>query len=206
MDASLAVLANRLIEEEAIKFGAFKLKLHEKNPEAPLSPFYIDLRSAVRDPSFRLFIAQAFLDKINTAKVQFERIADIPLSISPIVTHISDVLEVGQLTIRPEKKERGTQAVILGSFQAGQKVLLCDDLITKADSKIEAIEALKSAGLIVEDVLVLVDREQGGTKQLQELGITLHAVFGWRVLCDYYHQKGYIDRERYQEITQYLNW
>lgn len=199
-----SVLANRLIEEGAIKFGAFKLKLHEKNPDAPLSPFYIDLRNAVRCPSFRPLITRAFLEKIQEDGLVFQRVADIPLSISPVVTEISNALNIGQLTLRTEKKEHGLKAMVLGEYKPGETVLICDDLITGADSKLEAIECTQSTGLAVKDILVLIDRDQGGSQKLAEAGYKLHAIFNWRALCQYYFEKGYIDKAKYDEIFKYL--
>lgn len=89
-------------------------------------------------------------------------------------------------------------------FFKGENVLLIDDLVTRADSKLETITILENAGLKVSDVVVLVDREQGGAKQLAEAGYKLHAAFRFSQLLDYYHRVGCIDNAKYQEAINYL--
>jgi uridine monophosphate synthetase len=61
---------------------------------------------------------------------------------------------------RKEKKEYGTGAMIESLFNPG---LLVDDVITRGDSKLEAMKPLHDAGLIIIDIAVLLDRQSGGT-------------------------------------------
>ena len=77
-------------------------------------------------------------------------------------------------------------------------------MVTQADSKLDAISALESSGLVVRDIVVLVDREQGGAKQLADAGYRLHAAFKFSKLLDYYHRVGKIDDAKYQEARDYL--
>src|SRR5262249_37672449 len=63
-----------------------------------------------------------------------------------------------------------------GAFQPGERVVVIDDIITDGASKLEAIEPLEAAGLVVEDLVVLIDREQGGRERLAAKGYRLHAV------------------------------
>ena len=72
---------------------------------------------------------------------------------------------------RREVKEYGTKKPIEGTFAAGETVVVLDDLITTGASKLEAIEPLLAAGLKVTDVVVLVDREQGGSGELAAKGL-----------------------------------
>lgn len=83
-------------------------------------------------------------------------------------------------------------------------VLLIDDLITKADSKLEAIRVLESHGLVVKDVMVLVDREQGGVQQLEAAGYRVHVAFKLSTLLKYYLESGRMSQETYHEIMEYL--
>jgi uridine monophosphate synthetase len=65
---------------------------------------------------------------------------------------------------------------IEGTFRPGERVVVIDDIVTDGASKLEAIEPLEAAGLVVEDLVVLVDREQGGRERLAAKGYRLHAV------------------------------
>ena len=54
--------------------------------------------------------------------------------------------------------------------------MVIDDIVTDGASKLEAIEPLEAAGLVVEDLVVLIDREQGARERLLAKGYRLHAV------------------------------
>ena len=77
---------------------------------------------------------------------------------------------------RREEKRYGTRRRIEGSFQPGERVVVIDDIVTDGASKLEAIEPLEAAGLVVEDLVILIDREQGARERLLAKGYRLHAV------------------------------
>jgi len=81
---------------------------------------------------------------------------------------------------------------------------LIDDLVTQANTKLEAIKAAERLGYVVTDILVLVDREQGGAEQLAKSGYKLLAVFKLSQLLKYYLRTGKIDQVRFNQITSYL--
>lgn len=185
----------------AIQFGAFRLKLHETQPDAPLSPIYVDLRMIrshpdVRDGAIHML---AHLAGDRT----FDILADVPTAATPLVAILAHELRKPMITPR-EAKTHGSGARIDGTYRSGQRVLLVDDLITRADSKLEAIRTLEAAGLIVRDVAVLVDREQGGAAQLHARGYALHAACTLHELLDEYLATDKIDRAKYDEVLTYL--
>ncbi|MFH1749736.1 MAG: orotate phosphoribosyltransferase [bacterium] len=202
MNDLLRMIAADLFKIGAIKFGAFKLKLHEKHPDAPLSPIYIDLRVLRSHPTSLNMVVSALIEA--SADIDYDLIADIPISVSPIVAVFSHKSGIPMITPRLTVKERGTRASVLGDFEAGQTVLLIDDLITKADSKLEAIQILEEKGLVIKDVLVLIDREQGGKDQLAEREYSLHSVFTLPQLMKHYLDTEKIDQTRYDEVITYL--
>ena len=75
---------------------------------------------------------------------------------------------------RKEVKTYGTKAEIEGEYHAGETIVVIDDLATTGGSKFEAIEKLTGAGLVVKDVVVLVDRQSGAKESLERAGY-LHA-------------------------------
>lgn len=195
-------LADNLFTIGAIKFGEFKLKIHKTNPDAPLSPIYVDLRVLRSDPPSLHLAATEMLALTNG--LSYDRIADIPLSISPVVAVMCQIDGYPMLTPRLEAKTYGTKDSILGNFEIGDVVLLVDDVCTKATSKLEAINAFEEACLIVHDVLVLVDREQGGAEELVEKGYNLHSVFKLTDLLEYYRENQMIDQAMYDKVKAYL--
>jgi len=195
-------LAGQLLNIGAIKFGNFRLKLHEKNPDAPLSPIYIDLR-----------LIRSFPDVIDSAveiykqlsmDFMFDIYADVPTAATPIVAILSHVTRVPMISPRKDEKKHGTTAPIDGIFAPGQRVLLVDDLITNAGSKLETISVLEDNRLIVSGVVVLIDREQGGLPQLERNGYPCRAAFRITELLEFYSRTGLISRDDYKRTMNYL--
>jgi uridine monophosphate synthetase len=77
---------------------------------------------------------------------------------------------------RHEAHASGTKKKVEGKFEPGQTVLVIDDVITTGASKLEAWEPLQDVGLKVKDVLVVIDREQGGAGILAQHGLRLHSL------------------------------
>lgn len=195
-------LAVSLFEIGAIKFGAFKLKLHEKFPDAPLSPIYIDLRILRSFPGVMEKSIQQYLHLCSHLK--FDIFADIPTSATPTTALLSYMTKKPMITPRMDHKDRGTRLPIDGSFTKGQIVLLIDDLVTHADSKLETIAVLEENGLIVNDVVVLIDREQGGIEGLKSKGYTCHSAFTLKELIRFYCTVNKITSDEYAKVIDYL--
>lgn len=195
-------LATALFNVGAIKFGEFRLKLHEKNPDAPLSPIYIDLRILRSFPG--VLEQTGFAYYRLTDGLIFNYYADVPTASTPIVTILSSITRTPMISPRMEVKTHGVKGKIDGIFEKGQVVLLIDDLITTAGSKLEAISILEENGLRVYDVAVLVDREQGGAQLLVNQGYACHTVFRLTELLELYVQEGMIKQDMYKQVTTYL--
>ena len=91
------------------------------------------------------------------------------------------------------------------SLHPGQKVLLVDDLITNAASKVETISVLEENRLIVSGVVVLIDREQGGRAELEKNGYACRAAFRLTELLEFYSRTGLINRDDYRRTMDYLH-
>lgn len=196
------LLADNLLEIGAFKFGEFKLKLHDKNPKAPLSPVYIDLRLLRRYPRAKKIAVDVYLELLKGLK--FDLLADVPLAGSPLTSSLSDRLMIGMITPRIDKKSHGTGERIdgLGPRDKGKTVVLIDDLITTSASKIEAAEFLKHHGIKVKDVVVLINREQGGFQQLKKNKIQLHFSLTMDRLLDYYLSVNKISESKYRDVKR----
>ena len=194
-------LAQALAAAGAIKFGAFRLKLHEERPDAPLAPLYIDLR-LLRSYPDQLDVAVDVYRRLIEG-LDFDLIADVPIASSPFVAVLSHLTRIPMVTPR-EPKGHGTGASVEGAFTPGQTVVVIDDLVTKADSKLEAAHRLEGAGLRVRDIAVLIDREQGGREQLAAAGYTLHAAARLSDLLPIYRRTGVIDDAAYERLIEYL--
>ncbi|MFH1225514.1 MAG: orotate phosphoribosyltransferase [Candidatus Diapherotrites archaeon] len=182
----------------AVKFGLFTLKSGLK------SPIYLDLRLLVSYPKTLGLVAKEFDALAKKNKLKFDRVAGVPYAALPIATAFSLEANVPMIYPRKERKDYGTGQGIEGVFKKGETILLCDDLITTAESKFEAIEVLKGAGLVVKDVIVLVDRGQGGKEQLAERGYKLHSVLAVGELLEELHKAGKLSGEEYKSAAEYF--
>ena len=189
-------LADGLLKAGCIKFGTFTLKsgLH--------SPIYIDLRQIISFPSLLEQVGAAYLPLLKELK--FDRIAGLPYAAIPIATAVS--LQGGYPMIYPRKeiKQYGTKAEIEGEYHAGETVAVIDDLATTGGSKFEAIEKLTAAGLVVKDVVVLVDRQSGAREALREAGYAMHAVLTITEMLDHWERTGGVEQDKITETRQFL--
>jgi uridine monophosphate synthetase len=196
MTDSLILLYEKLLYRGCIKFGEFTLKSGIK------SPIYIDLRGIISFPDLLQDVAQAYLPILHL--LTFDRIAGLPYAAIPIATAISLQGNYPMIYPRKEAKAYGTKADIEGDYHAGEKIVVIDDLATTGGTKFEAIEKLTSAGLIVRDVVVLIDRESGASEALQAAGIHLHAVFTLSTLLDQWEIRGVLEKDKVEAIREFL--
>jgi uridine monophosphate synthetase len=196
MNASLAALADGLLEAGCIKFGEFTLKSGLK------SPIYIDLRRIISYPKLLAEVAQAYLPLISA--LRFARIAGLPYAAIPIATAISLAGDYPMIYPRRETKTYGTKAEIEGEYYAGETVMVIDDLATTGGSKFEALEKLTGAGLVVKDVVVLIDRQSGAKESLERAGYSMHAVLTITQLLDYWGQTGGVETDKVEETRRFL--
>lgn len=194
--------ADALLATGAVKFGAFRLKLHEKQPDAPLSPIYVDLRTLRTFPDALDAAVITLVEMITAHALSFDLYADVPQAATPLVAVLSHITRIGMITPR-EAKTHGAGDAINGAYAPGQTALVIDDLVTRAESKLEAIRVLEANGLLVHDVAVLVDREQGGAAQLAAAGYQLHAAVTLSQLLDHWRATGGIDAATYERVHAY---
>jgi uridine monophosphate synthetase len=191
-----AALADGLLEAGCVKFGQFTLK------SGLQSPLYIDLRQLASYPNLLARVAQAYLPILRN--LEFDRLAALPYAALPIATAISLQSGWPMLYPRKEAKEYGTRAAIEGVFAPGEQAVVIDDLATTGGSKFEAIQKLTAAGLRVQDVVVLIDRQSGAAEALQEAGHRMHAVFTLTQLLDYWEGMGRIAAGKIAEVRFFL--
>lgn len=195
-NATLHSLADGLLEAGCIKFGEFTLK------SGLTSPIYIDLRRIITYPKLLADIAQAYLPLLST--LHFSRIVGLPYAAIPIATAISLAGNYPMIYPRKEAKSYGTKAEIEGEYHAGETVVVIDDLATTGGSKFEAIEKLTGAGLVVKDVVVLIDRQSGAKESLAQAGYSMHAVLTIGQLLEYWEENGKVEKDKIEETRKFL--
>jgi len=192
----LSTLSDDLLSAGCIKFGDFILKSGLK------SPIYIDLRRIISFPKLLEQIAAAYLPVLRP--LSFDRLAGLPYAAIPIATAICLAGNYPMIYPRKEAKSYGTKAEIEGEFHAGETALVIDDLATTGGSKFEAIEKLTGAGLIVKDIVVLVDRQSGAKESLEQAGYSMHAVFTITQLLGHWEETGKVSKDKIEATREFL--
>ena len=168
--SDISALASDLFDIGCVKFGQFKLK------SGLISPIYIDLRLLVTHPKVLRNVGSVMARLAQDKGLVFDRLAALPYAGLPIGVAVSLEMDRPLIYPRKEAKDYGTAKLIEGAYNAGETALMVDDLITKGTAKIEALKPLLDEGLQVKDIIVLIDRQQGGAAELASRGVTLHAV------------------------------
>lgn len=213
-------LALRIFDEKAVEFEPRPLKHHEKDPNAPLSPIFFNLRTENNpgkkgplSPDLVNNIGRVLYSVIIRTRIPFQYVAGIPWAGEPLAesVYFTNRLFSGKaerIRLVKEEKEDGSRKItgIVDGYKvvSGYKALLIDDLITKAYSKLEAIQVLEEAGLRVKDILVVIDREQGGADELKKAGYALHSIFKISDLLKFYLIRCKITRGKYDEVMEYI--
>lgn len=190
------ILANHLLAAGCIKFAAFTLKSGLK------SPFYIDLRRIIAHPKLLEQVGAAYLPTL--AQLKFDRLAGLPYAAIPIATAICLAGKYPMIYPRKEVKTYGTRAEIEGDYHTGETVVVIDDLATTGGSKFEAIEKLTEAGLVVKDIVVLIDRQSGAKEALAKAGYRLHAVMTINEMLDAWEKSGKVGKEEIAATRDFL--
>lgn len=163
-----------LLCQLAYKEGDFVLSSGQR------SSYYINGKQVTLHPQGALAIGRLLLSSLP---FDTEAVAGLTLGADPIVSAVSVVsaLEnrpIPALIIRKEAKGHGTMAYIEGpSLPAGAQVVVLEDVVTTGQSALTAVERLQDAGYKVEQVMALVDRQQGGAELYESTGLKFQTLF-----------------------------
>lgn len=182
---------------QAIKFGSFTLK------SGITSPIYFDLRLIISYPSLLKKISKE-LEKLMEP-LSFDLICGVPYTALPIATALSLDLNVPMLMRRKEVKDYGTKKSIEGAYQKGQSCLIVEDVITSGASILETVVPLEQEGLVIEDVVVVLNREQGGVERVKEKGIFVHPLIGIHDLLKVLFLDKKISESTFREVNEFLS-
>ncbi len=191
-----ADLVAALFEAGCVQFGEFVLASGQS------SPVYIDLRRIVSYPDLFERVVAAYAEVV--APLAFDMLAAVPYAALPAAAALALRLKRPLVYPRKEVKGHGTGQAIEGTFAPGQTAVAIEDVVTSGGSLLQAIASMEAAGLGVRDVVVLVDREQGGRERLAEAGRHLHAVLTLAGILELLRGIGKIDSATYRRVKAYL--
>ena len=178
-----------LVSTGAIRFGSFRLK------SGRLSPYFINIADAMRTGMDTLKVVDAYLKKIEDAKINFDFVYGIAykgISIAALIAmrYAQKGIDVRWGYNRKTEKDHGEGGMIVGDIQSGDRVLIVDDVISTGFTKLESwlklnysFEGIKPAG-----VLVGVDREEMDNdyrKKFEECGLYIYSILSASDIFDY---------------------
>ncbi|MBI5126999.1 orotate phosphoribosyltransferase [Candidatus Roizmanbacteria bacterium] len=185
-----------LHEVRIIDFGQFKLK------SGIMSPYYIDLRLLVTFPHLLELVSDVLWEKIRLKP--FDLIAGIPYAALPMSTAISLRYNRPMIFLRKEQKAYGKGKMIEGIYHKGQHVVIIDDVISDGASKFETIKPIEEVGLEISQVVVLLDRGQGGPQTVRDKGYDCVAITNMEEVLEVLYKHGRINYEQLAECQKFI--
>jgi len=153
--------------------GKFKLR------SGKVSSFYWDKYRFESKPE----LLKAILEKMQKLlPASFDKFAAMELGGIPLATGLSLKTDKPCLYVRKTAKNYGTCNLVEGGFNKGEKVVVIEDVITTAGQVSSSIEEMRKLGLIIEGVICVIDRQQGGRENLRKIGCSLSCVFSMEEL------------------------
>jgi len=179
-----------------VRFGEFTLR------SGVVSPIYVDLRRLSGRPGLLRRVAASYGEILG--RLGYDHVGAVPYGALPLATAVALDRSKSLLWPRRESKEHGTGARVEGEWRAGDRVVLVDDVATSGVSALEAAGLVRDAGLIVEHLVVLIERDPEARAALAGAGITLHAITTLESLVEDLGAAGAIDEDERRTVAAFL--
>ena len=173
MDSRLRLLD--LLAARSARRGTFTLASGKQ------SDLYIDCRLTTMHPEGLSLIGPLGLQALADNGWRADSVGGLTLGADPVSYAIAYASQlagapVRAFTVRKEAKTHGTGKVIEGAFEAADRVVVIEDVITTGGSALRAVESIRAAGATVLGVLAVVDREEGGREAIEQAGLKVAAL------------------------------
>jgi orotate phosphoribosyltransferase len=157
------------------------------------SNYYFNCKPTTLDPEGMNLIGTVIFDMVKDSDIT--AIGGLTLGADPLANAVALISyqkgrPVKSFIVRKDVKAHGTRSAVEGNVSAGEKIAILDDVITTGASTITAIEKAREAGLIVERVIALVDREEGGREHIEKYVADVSSVFTRSEIMELYGRRG----------------
>jgi len=147
-------------------------------------------------------MTRIIINEIGTDKI--DKILGVPTAGVPFATVVSQKLGIPLIYYRQARKEHGVRKKVEGILDRNDRVLVIDDLITTGESVIETAEVIRDQGGVVNELVVLLDREQGGEQKLRSSRIEPHVLFKISDAMVWLNKVGLIEDKIYETLVKYI--
>lgn len=170
----------QLLESYSFLTGDFTLASGKK------SEYYFDFRASASDPEAIKLVGELFFDRIRNNDRRVDAIGGAIFGAAPIVTAITiesylNNEPIPGFYVRKEPKKYGTQSYVEGSLDSEKElsVVLVEDVITTGGSILRAVDHLLESHpkCKILGILALLDRQEGGRKNIEDAGYDLWTMF-----------------------------
>ncbi|MGK7945078.1 MAG: bifunctional orotidine-5'-phosphate decarboxylase/orotate phosphoribosyltransferase [Microcystaceae cyanobacterium] len=162
--------------------------------------YYVDLRQIISNPQVFHQVLKAYADILES--LTFDRIAGIPYGSLPTATGLSLMLNYPMIYPRKEVKAHGTRRLIEGIFEAGETVVVIDDILITGNSIVKGAEKIESAGLVVKDMVVFIDHGAGVKDRIRGKGYNAYSVLTISEITETLYDAKRINKEQYDCLIQ----
>ncbi len=196
----------RLVALQLWQLGAIKVNSAEpfRLVSGNYSPIYINCRLLISSPAFADLFAAATRLIVEHRQIKFDVVAGGETAGIPFAAFVARAFGLPMVYVRKEIKGHGLASRIEGLLRSQARVLLAEDLITDAGSKLSFVQAIREAGGVVEDVVVVFDRLQGGKDALERQGIRLHPMTDMDMALSEARVAGLLPKEELDSVRSYL--
>jgi orotate phosphoribosyltransferase len=162
-----------LVRAKALRFGQFTLASGKE------ASYYLDGKQITLDATGARLIAEGILDLLGDHLP--DAVGGMAIGADPITAAVVTMAGVRGLAlkgflVRKEAKGHGTKRFVEGPVAAGDRVAIVEDVVTTGGSSLLAIERVEAVGLVVERVIAIIDRMEGGAAAFAERGIPLESL------------------------------
>ena len=187
------IIAEKLIDIESVKFS---FENHFTLTSGLKSPVYVDCRKIISFINEREFIMNEALNYFKKNKIQFDLVAGGETAGIPYAAIISEKIKKPMVYIRKKPKGFGQNQQIEGHFKEKEKAILIEDLATDGGSKVVFVEAMRKAGLIVNDIFVIFyyDIFNLENSVLSKLNVNIHSLCTWKDIISVIEKKNSYNR------------
>ncbi|NNL08139.1 MAG: orotate phosphoribosyltransferase [Croceitalea sp.] len=194
--------------ELLLQINAIKL-----NPENPFtwasgwkSPIYCDNRIILSYPTIRNYVRQEISNQVDRLYGKPDVIAGVATGAIGVGILVAEALGLPFIYVRPEPKSHGRQNQIEGYLEAGQTVVVIEDLISTGKSSLNAVNALNAAGADVKGMIAIFTYGfEVATKNFKDNNVALHTLSNYQHLIEQAADTNYIKEEQLQTLLQWKN-
>jgi len=198
------IIAEKLIDIESVKFS---FENHFTLTSGLKSPVYVDCRKIISFLDEREFIMNEALNYFEKNKIKFDLVAGGETAGIPYAAIISEKIKKPMVYIRKKPKGFGQNQQIEGNFKEKEKAILIEDLATDGGSKVVFVEAMRKAGLIVNDIFVIFyyDIFNLENSVLSKLNVNIHSLCTWKDIISVIEKKNIYKENDIKNLKKFLS-